>query len=216
MPRRSQTRSAALATPAVASSSTASRNKNAHLVVAQPIVNDDPFYPQVSLLRKQWKWATFSQFFYTFEPFFNMPDVKLSVSIHLHNGVCWRMGLLPRVVQAVRRAQARREHSSPSSCLQDALSTVARRNHMLEELAKAFITLTRYSYYGRSGYAARCLDASRSLRHYGRGCPIHEYHHRSAWCSDPASPQNFCRVLPSTSMVNLLCTPHFCAGPWAP
>ena len=40
---------------------------------------DDPFAPQVSLLRRQWKWAAFSQFFYTFATLFAMPDVSLSV-----------------------------------------------------------------------------------------------------------------------------------------
>jgi hypothetical protein len=40
---------------------------------------DDPFAPQVSLLRRQWKWAAFSQFFHTFASLFAMPDVSLSV-----------------------------------------------------------------------------------------------------------------------------------------
>ncbi|KAI9451079.1 hypothetical protein BJY52DRAFT_1125459 [Lactarius psammicola] len=39
---------------------------------------DDPFAPQVSLLRRQWKWAAFSQFFYTFATLFAMPDVSLT------------------------------------------------------------------------------------------------------------------------------------------
>ncbi len=40
---------------------------------------DDPFAPQVSLLRRQWKWAAFSQFFYTFATLFALPDVSLTV-----------------------------------------------------------------------------------------------------------------------------------------
>ena len=40
---------------------------------------DDPFATQVTLLRRQWKWAVFSQFFYTFATLFAMPDVSLSV-----------------------------------------------------------------------------------------------------------------------------------------
>jgi hypothetical protein len=40
---------------------------------------DDPFAPQVSLLRRQWKWAAFSQFFYTFATLFALPSVSLSV-----------------------------------------------------------------------------------------------------------------------------------------
>ena len=40
--------------------------------------SDDPFVTQVTLLRRQWKWAVFSQFFYTFATLFAMPDVSLS------------------------------------------------------------------------------------------------------------------------------------------
>ena len=53
MPRRA----AALATPATSTPLT------------DPIHNpqlDDPFAAEVSLLRRQWKWAAFSQFFYHF------------------------------------------------------------------------------------------------------------------------------------------------------
>ena len=38
-----------------------------------------PLKTQVTLLRRQWKWAVFSQFFYTFATLFAMPDVSLSV-----------------------------------------------------------------------------------------------------------------------------------------
>ncbi|SRR6266851_1982758 len=67
MPRRA----AALATPATSTPLT------------DPIHNpqlDDPFAAEVSLLRRQWKWAAFSQFFYTFATLFAMPDVSLTVS----------------------------------------------------------------------------------------------------------------------------------------
>lgn len=66
MPRRA----AARATPA----SSAPLTDTTHN--PQP---DDPFAPQVSLLRRQWKWAAFSQFFYTFATLFAMPDVSLTV-----------------------------------------------------------------------------------------------------------------------------------------
>jgi NADH:ubiquinone oxidoreductase subunit 3 (subunit A) len=66
MPRRA----AALATPATSTPLT------------DPIHNpplDDPFATEISLLRRQWKWAAFSQFFYTFAMLFAMPDVSLTV-----------------------------------------------------------------------------------------------------------------------------------------
>lgn len=44
---------------------------------------DDPFHEQVALLRRQWKWAAFSQFFYTFAPLFAMNDVNLTVRVLL-------------------------------------------------------------------------------------------------------------------------------------
>ncbi|KAF8274826.1 hypothetical protein EI94DRAFT_1768633 [Lactarius quietus] len=62
MPRRA----AASATPATPTPLT----DNIHI--------DDPFAPQVALLRRQWKWAAFSQFFYTFATLFAMPNVSLS------------------------------------------------------------------------------------------------------------------------------------------
>ena len=66
MPRRA----AALATPA------ASTPLTDGTLIQQ---SDDPFASQVSLLRRQWKWAVFSQFFYTFATVFAMPDVSLTV-----------------------------------------------------------------------------------------------------------------------------------------
>ena len=66
MPRRA----AALATPATSTPLTDGT------LIQQ---SDDPFASQVSLLRRQWKWAVFSQFFYTFTALFAMPDVTLTV-----------------------------------------------------------------------------------------------------------------------------------------
>src|SRR6266446_3384824 len=66
MPRRA----AALATPATSTPLTDGT------LIQQ---SDDPFASQVSLLRRQWKWAAFSQFFYTFATLFAMPEVSLTV-----------------------------------------------------------------------------------------------------------------------------------------
>ena len=45
---------------------------------------DAPFADQYRTLRTHWKWANFSQFFFTFAPLFNMPDVSIVVRIHFH------------------------------------------------------------------------------------------------------------------------------------
>jgi hypothetical protein len=66
MPRRA----AALATPATSTPLT-----DATLIQQ----SDHPFASQLSLLRRQWKWAVFSQFFYTFATLFAIPDVSLTV-----------------------------------------------------------------------------------------------------------------------------------------
>ncbi|KAH9958538.1 hypothetical protein BC827DRAFT_1261223 [Russula dissimulans] len=65
MPRRA----AALATP---TSSTPLTDGTHNLQ------QDDPFAAELTLLRRQWKWAAFSQFFYTFATLFAMPDVSLT------------------------------------------------------------------------------------------------------------------------------------------
>jgi hypothetical protein len=41
-----------------------------------------PFSNHVLRLRRQWKWAAFSQFFCTFAALFNMSDVTIAVSVH--------------------------------------------------------------------------------------------------------------------------------------
>ncbi|KAH9999208.1 hypothetical protein BJV74DRAFT_176427 [Russula compacta] len=65
MPRRA----AALATPATSTPLTD---------ISHNPQQDDPFAAEVSLLRRQWKWAAFSQFFYTFASLFAIPDVSLT------------------------------------------------------------------------------------------------------------------------------------------
>ncbi|KAF8802419.1 hypothetical protein BYT27DRAFT_7112212 [Phlegmacium glaucopus] len=45
---------------------------NKHTISSPP-----PSISNISLLRQQWKWAAFSQFFYTFSPLFAMSDVTL-------------------------------------------------------------------------------------------------------------------------------------------
>ena len=71
MPRRSA-QSAVLATSA---SSTPRRDNSTF----PP--SDDPFQAELFVLRRQWKWAAFSQFFYTFATLFAMEDVMLSVRV---------------------------------------------------------------------------------------------------------------------------------------
>jgi len=58
MPRRAQ-----LAAPVLKSAS------------PQPDSNPD----NLSILRTQWRWAAFSQFFFTFSPLFAMNDVSIAV-----------------------------------------------------------------------------------------------------------------------------------------
>ena len=68
---------------------------------------DDPFATETSLLRRQWKWAAFSQFFYTFAALFAMPDVSLTVchlSPPLQSRVPFRDLSLPiRVISVTQR-----------------------------------------------------------------------------------------------------------------
>jgi len=66
MPRRA----AALATPASSTPLTDGIHN---------LQQDDPFAAELTLLRRQWKWAAFSQFFYTFATLFAMPDISLTV-----------------------------------------------------------------------------------------------------------------------------------------
>lgn len=43
---------------------------------------DTVFSDNVAQLRRQWKWAAFSQFFFTFAPLFNMNDITITVSVN--------------------------------------------------------------------------------------------------------------------------------------
>lgn len=70
MPRRA----AALATPAASTPLTDGTHNQQ---------SDHPFVAELSLLRRQWKWAAFSQFFYTFSNLFAMPDLSLTVRLFL-------------------------------------------------------------------------------------------------------------------------------------
>lgn len=42
--------------------------------------SDPEWAHNIRILRRHWKWANFSQFFYTFAPLLNMSDLFLSVS----------------------------------------------------------------------------------------------------------------------------------------
>ncbi|TFY54256.1 hypothetical protein EVG20_g9778, partial [Dentipellis fragilis] len=66
---RRTTKSTALSTPAA---STPARD------LSDLPPSDDPFHADVALLRRQWKWAAFSQFFYTFATLLAMDDVTLT------------------------------------------------------------------------------------------------------------------------------------------
>ena len=44
---------------------------------------DPEWAANLRTLRRHWKWANFSQFFYTFAPLLAMPDVFLSVSAYI-------------------------------------------------------------------------------------------------------------------------------------
>ena len=50
---------------------------------AQLELSDPLWAANLRLLRRQWKWAAFSQFFYTFAQLLQMPDVRLAVSVSL-------------------------------------------------------------------------------------------------------------------------------------
>lgn len=71
MPRRA----VASATPNRASSNVSFRDAS---VLPIP---DASYLENISQLRRQWKWAAFSQFFYTFAQLLSMPDVNLSVRV---------------------------------------------------------------------------------------------------------------------------------------
>ena len=45
-----------------------------------PTPEDEAYLANLALLRRNWKWAVFSQFYFTFAPLFAMYDVPISVS----------------------------------------------------------------------------------------------------------------------------------------
>lgn len=71
MPRRV----VASATPNRASSNVSFRDTP---VLPPP---DGDYTDNITLLRKHWKWAAFSQFFYTFAQLLQMPDVSITVRV---------------------------------------------------------------------------------------------------------------------------------------
>lgn len=73
MPRRQ----VASATPNRASSNVSFRDTS---ILPIPDANH---YDNIQQLRRHWKWAAFSQFFYTFAQLLQMPDVKLTVCVHV-------------------------------------------------------------------------------------------------------------------------------------
>jgi hypothetical protein len=72
--------------------------------------SDHPFATQ-ALLRRQWKWAVFSQFFYTFATLFAMSDGSLSVR-HLFPSLPSRP--LPRLGPPWPRHICPSTHANPS------------------------------------------------------------------------------------------------------
>ena len=46
-------------------------------------LQDASYHDDIATLRRQWKWAAFSQFFYTFNQLLAMPDVTLTVRLSL-------------------------------------------------------------------------------------------------------------------------------------
>lgn len=69
MPRRTSTRTV-----------TSSATPQAPVILQQL---DTPYDFNIHQLRRHWKWAAFSQFFFTFSPLLAMSDVTLVVSSYL-------------------------------------------------------------------------------------------------------------------------------------
>lgn len=51
-------------------------------------LSDDAYHANLATLRRSWKWAAFSQFYFTFAPLFLMHDVPISVRQDLRVCVC--------------------------------------------------------------------------------------------------------------------------------
>ncbi|KAF7978847.1 hypothetical protein HWV62_44657 [Athelia sp. TMB] len=61
------------------------------------LLSSEPVSPELLLLRQQWKWAAFSQFFFTFAPLFNMSDVTIA---DIEDDLTRSTGVtLPRIMQ---------------------------------------------------------------------------------------------------------------------
>lgn len=73
---------------------------------AQLELSDPVWAASLRLLRRQWKWAAFSQFFYTFTHLFAMNDVTLVVSLPqpIHPHACSVLALT-RVATALTASQ---------------------------------------------------------------------------------------------------------------
>lgn len=93
------TRRARLASTSTSSTPTPATVPTRIPTLARPASAD---LPQLQELRRQWKWAAFSQFFYTFAPVFAMEDVSLTVRSPIHI-VCPRSHFLPPRVLGYRR-----------------------------------------------------------------------------------------------------------------
>lgn len=87
MPRRTSTRT-------VTSSATPQAS-------AVPQQLETPYDANIHQLRRHWKWAAFSQFFFTFSPMLAMADVTLTVSSHFIPGTrhSHRVFLCPQDVE---------------------------------------------------------------------------------------------------------------------
>jgi hypothetical protein len=70
---------------------TSARNASANPVAPAPVLATlkpdggplDTLQANLTLLRRQWKWAAFHQFFYTFEHLFAMPEISITVRTFL-------------------------------------------------------------------------------------------------------------------------------------
>lgn len=94
--------------------------------------SDSTYATNISTLRRQWRWAAFSQFFYTFAQLLQMPDVLLTVSI-LSCGtelktlpLVYSCSWLPRVGHRGRSC-TRNRHISPSNYAQIIVHHVTRQ-----------------------------------------------------------------------------------------
>ena len=62
--------------------STTRGRASSHVSFADVPPADTTYQHNLTLLRRHWKWANFSQFFYTFAQLLSVPDVSLTVSLY--------------------------------------------------------------------------------------------------------------------------------------